>query len=75
METRRKPSKRYGQLVQSPKASLSEMLMHHKEEVYQWISERADVQDSEETEDEKKPKSKSRSPTKENQAEPRSVPG
>lgn len=51
------------------------MLMHHKEEVYQWISERADVQDSEETEDEKKPKSKSRSPTKENQTEPRSVPG
>ncbi|GLA43077.1 histone deacetylase hda1 [Aspergillus niger] len=75
VETRRKPSKRYGQLVQSPKASLSEMLMHHKEEVYQWISERADVQDSEETEDEKKPKSKSRSPTKENQTEPRSVPG
>ncbi|OOF96755.1 hypothetical protein ASPCADRAFT_129826 [Aspergillus carbonarius ITEM 5010] len=74
VETRRKPSKRYGQLVQSPKASLSEMLMHHKDEVYQWISERADVHDSE-TEEEKKPKPKSRSPTKENQGESRSVPG
>ncbi|RAH49355.1 histone deacetylase hdaA [Aspergillus brunneoviolaceus CBS 621.78] len=57
----RKPSKRYGLLVQSPKAGLSEMLMHHKNEVYQWISERADVADSEEIEDEKP---KRRSPTK-----------
>lgn len=68
METRRKPSKRYGHLIQSPKAGLSEMLMHHKDEVFKWIEERADEAESEEEEEEEtksKSKSKSRSPTKE----------
>ena len=37
------------------------MLMHHKEEVFQWIEDRADPHESEETEEEKQP---SRSPTK-----------
>ena len=63
---RRKPSKRYGQLVQSPRSGLSEMLMHHKEEVFRWIEEKADVRDSDETEEEERPKSRSprKSPTK-----------
>lgn len=71
VETRRKPSKRYGHLIQSPKAGLSEMLMHHKDEVFKWIEERADEAESEEEEEEEeeetksKSKSKSRSPTKE----------
>ncbi|KAF7585373.1 Histone deacetylase hda1 [Aspergillus hancockii] len=60
-ENRRKPSKRYGHLIQSEKSELSEMLMHHKNEVFQWIEERADNHDSEETEEEKPP---SGSPTK-----------
>ncbi|KAJ5270139.1 hypothetical protein N7497_009102 [Penicillium chrysogenum] len=37
-----RPSKRYGQLVRSPKTDLNEMLDEHKEEVFEWISERAD---------------------------------
>ncbi|KAE8167019.1 hypothetical protein BDV40DRAFT_296049 [Aspergillus tamarii] len=61
VENRRKPSKRYGHLIQSNKSGLSEMLMHHKEEVFQWIEDRADPHESEETEEEKQP---SRSPTK-----------
>jgi histone deacetylase 6 len=70
VETRRKPSKRYGHLIQSPKAGLSEMLMHHKDEVFKWIEERADEAESEEEEETKsKSKSKSRSPTKEKPAE------
>ncbi|PKY08662.1 histone deacetylase [Aspergillus campestris IBT 28561] len=59
----RKPSKRYGQLIQSPKAGLSEMLMHHKGDVFRWVEERADVHDSEEVEEEKRT---SRSPSKKN---------
>lgn len=50
METRKKPSKRYGQLIQSPTTGLSEMLMRHKEEVFKWIEERADVMDESGTE-------------------------
>ncbi|KAJ5737803.1 histone deacetylase hda1 [Penicillium malachiteum] len=38
----RKPSKRYGMLRASPKSGLNEMLSEHKEEVFEWISERAD---------------------------------
>lgn len=48
----RKPSKRYGTLRKSHSTHLGEMLSDHKEEVFQWISERADVSDDEETEDE-----------------------
>lgn len=48
----RKPSKRYGTLRQSPKTHLSEMLADHKEEVFQWLAERADQEDDEATEDE-----------------------
>ncbi|KAL2846671.1 hypothetical protein BJY01DRAFT_213339 [Aspergillus pseudoustus] len=58
---RRKPSKRYGHLIQSPKAGLSEMLMHHKEEVFEWVQQRAEPPDSDDTEEEKPP---SHSPTK-----------
>ncbi|CAI7670803.1 unnamed protein product [Penicillium bialowiezense] len=39
----RRPSKRYGTLVQSPVSGLNEMLDEHKETVFEWISERADV--------------------------------
>nr|ABI74745.1 putative histone deacetylase [Monascus purpureus] len=42
---RGKPSKRYGQLIKSPATGLSEMLMCHKDEVFKWIEERADVND------------------------------
>ncbi|KAE8134720.1 hypothetical protein BDV38DRAFT_285494 [Aspergillus pseudotamarii] len=65
VENRRKPSKRYGHLIQSNKSGLSEMLMYHKEEVFQWIEDRADPHESEETEEEKQP---SRSPTKPEEA-------
>ncbi|OJJ32761.1 hypothetical protein ASPWEDRAFT_42791 [Aspergillus wentii DTO 134E9] len=67
VETRRKPSKRYGHLLQSPKAGLSEMLMHHKDEVFEWIAARADPEpeNDEEEEQDEKSKSKSRSPRKE----------
>ena len=41
-EARRKPSKRYGQLIQSPRTGLSEMLTHHKTDVFKWIENRAD---------------------------------
>ncbi|GAB1192418.1 hypothetical protein APSETT444_001609 [Aspergillus pseudonomiae] len=61
VENRRKPSKRYGHLIQSSKSGLSEMLVHHQEEVFQWIEDRADTHESEETEEEKQ---SSRSPTK-----------
>ncbi|KAJ5958003.1 Histone deacetylase class II [Penicillium vulpinum] len=44
----RRPSKRYGQLVHSPKTNLNEMLDEHKEEVYKWISERADGEEESE---------------------------
>ncbi|KAL2865025.1 histone deacetylase hdaA [Aspergillus lucknowensis] len=60
-DTRRKPSKRYGHLLQSPRAGLSEMLMHHKGEVFDWIQRRVEPSESEETEEEKPT---SRSPTK-----------
>ena len=49
---RRKPSKRYGHLIHSPKAGLSEMLMHHREEVFKWIEDRADEEESEQEEEE-----------------------
>lgn len=38
----RRPSKRYGQLIQSPRSNLNEMLDEHKDAVYTWISDRAD---------------------------------
>lgn len=46
-ENRRKPSKRYGRLIQSPRTGLNEMLLHHKQEVFKWIEERvtADEED------------------------------
>ncbi|KAJ5507082.1 hypothetical protein N7527_009225 [Penicillium freii] len=47
----RRPSKRYGKLVHSPKFDLNEMLDEHKEEVYKWISERADRVEEESDED------------------------
>ncbi|KAL4995413.1 hypothetical protein BDV10DRAFT_174661 [Aspergillus recurvatus] len=56
----RKATKRYGKLIQSPKEGLSDMLMHHKDEVFQWIQDRVEP-DSEETEEEKPVR---RSPTK-----------
>ncbi|OJJ43996.1 hypothetical protein ASPZODRAFT_18771 [Penicilliopsis zonata CBS 506.65] len=62
VDARRKPSKRYGQLIQSPQTGLSDMLLHHKEEVFRWLEERADVEESEE---EVMKNVKSRSPTKE----------
>ena len=53
---RRKPSKRYGHLIHSPKAGLSEMLMHHREEVFKWIEDRADEEESEREEEEEEEK-------------------
>ncbi|THC89821.1 hypothetical protein EYZ11_010730 [Aspergillus tanneri] len=50
-DTRRKPSKRYGHLIESPKVGLSEMLMHHKNEVFEWIQERADGREREEVDE------------------------
>ncbi|KAL1973489.1 hypothetical protein VTN31DRAFT_6124 [Thermomyces dupontii] len=46
-ENRRKPSKRYGRLIQSPRTGLNEMLLHHKHEVFKWIEDRvaADEED------------------------------
>ncbi|KAJ5908684.1 histone deacetylase Hda1 [Penicillium taxi] len=41
-QDRKAPSKRYGLLRQSPQALLGSMLKEHKEEVFAWISERAD---------------------------------
>ncbi|KAL5340649.1 hypothetical protein BJX70DRAFT_360823 [Aspergillus crustosus] len=61
----RKPSKRYGQLLESPKGGLSEMLMHHKEKVFEWIENRVEPPDSDATEEEKPA---SRSPTKDKTA-------
>lgn len=63
VEARRKPSKRYGHLIQSPRSGLSGMLMHHREDVFKWIEERADEEESE-SEEEERNKSKSRSPAK-----------
>ncbi|KAL4782762.1 hypothetical protein BJX76DRAFT_277708 [Aspergillus varians] len=57
----RKPSKRYGHLLESPRAGLSEMLMHHKNEVFEWIENRVEPPDSDDTEEEKPA---SRYPTK-----------
>jgi histone deacetylase 6 len=37
--------------VQSPKSDLSDMLAEHKEQVYQWISDRADLHESDEVEE------------------------
>ncbi|KAJ5222144.1 Histone deacetylase clr3 [Penicillium citrinum] len=48
----RKPSKRYGTLRKTDSTHLSEMLSDHKEEVFQWISERTRHPDDDETEDE-----------------------
>ncbi|KAJ6155880.1 histone deacetylase [Penicillium chermesinum] len=47
----RKPSKRYGTLRQSPKTDLNEMLADHKEEVFQYITDRIHVE-TDETEEE-----------------------
>ncbi|KAJ9395721.1 hypothetical protein DTO282F9_7341 [Paecilomyces variotii] len=60
-ENRRKPSKRYGRLLRSPKAGLSEMLEHHKSDVFNWIDSRVSPEKSDESEE----NGKSRSPTKE----------
>lgn len=51
MENRRKPSKRYGRLLRSPKATLNEMLLHHKQEVFDWIETRVTTRHSSESED------------------------
>ncbi|KAL1984364.1 hypothetical protein VTN96DRAFT_9225 [Rasamsonia emersonii] len=51
VEGRRRPSKRYGRLIQSPKAGLSEMLVHHKHEVFEWIETRVTATESEESEE------------------------
>lgn len=49
----RKPSKRYGRLIQSPESDLSAMMVTHKPEVFSWISERTDeFSDEDEDEDE-----------------------
>ncbi|OJJ56588.1 hypothetical protein ASPSYDRAFT_134468 [Aspergillus sydowii CBS 593.65] len=48
----KKPSKRYGNLLESPKAALSEMLVHHKDEVFQWVENRVEPPESDETEEE-----------------------
>lgn len=64
VETRRRPSKRYGHLIQSPTSGLSEMLMHHREDVFKWIEDRADDEESEgeeEAEVEQQRKSQSQS--------------
>lgn len=50
--TERRPSKRYGQLIQSPRSNLNEMLDEHKDAVYKWISDRADHVDKESEEEE-----------------------
>ncbi|KAE8149612.1 hypothetical protein BDV25DRAFT_156032 [Aspergillus avenaceus] len=50
-DNRRKPSKRYGHLIQSSKSGLSEMLVNHKDEVFRWIEERADDQEGESEEE------------------------
>ncbi|QKX55544.1 uncharacterized protein TRUGW13939_02638 [Talaromyces rugulosus] len=53
-EGRRKPSKRYGRLLESPKVGLNEMLLHHKMEVAEWIDTRISMHissSSEEPED------------------------
>ncbi|KAJ5146545.1 Histone deacetylase superfamily [Penicillium bovifimosum] len=47
----RKPSKRYGQLIRSPRTGLNDMLAAHEEEVYKWISDRADHVDEDTEED------------------------
>lgn len=60
IENRRKPSKRYGRLIRSPKAGLSEMLEHHKKDVFQWIESRSVPEESEESEGNEK----NQSPTK-----------
>jgi histone deacetylase 6 len=51
MENRRKPSKRYGRLLRSPKAGLNEMLLHHKQEVIDWIETRVTIRHSSESDD------------------------
>uniref|UniRef100_A0A093V872 Histone deacetylase n=1 Tax=Talaromyces marneffei PM1 TaxID=1077442 RepID=A0A093V872_TALMA len=51
-ENRRKPSKRYGRLLRSPKTGLNEMLLHHKPEVLTWIDERVNARTGDETEEE-----------------------
>ncbi|KAJ5626517.1 histone deacetylase [Penicillium herquei] len=48
----RKPSKRYGMLRASPKSGLNEMLAEHKQEVFEWISDRADEPSQNESEGE-----------------------
>ncbi|KUL85164.1 hypothetical protein ZTR_06261 [Talaromyces verruculosus] len=51
-ENRRKPSKRYGRLLRSPKTGLNEMLLQHKTEVFTWIEQRVNVRTSDETDEE-----------------------
>jgi histone deacetylase 6 len=40
IEGRRRPSKRYGRLLRSPKAGLNEMLVYHQGDVFNWITSR-----------------------------------
>lgn len=53
VEGRRKPSKRYGRLIRSPKTGLSEMLVYHKKDVFEWIESRIETDESEEESEEK----------------------
>ncbi|RJE27468.1 histone deacetylase [Aspergillus sclerotialis] len=53
LDPSRKPSKRYGNLIQSPKRGLSEMLHHHKEDVFRWIEERTEEKESSNEEEER----------------------
>ena len=47
-----KASKRYGTLVRSEGLLLNEMMKLHEKEVFEWIAEKADVEEDEEDEDE-----------------------
>lgn len=53
VEGRRKPSKRYGRLIRSPKTGLSGLLLYHKKEVFDFIESRVEASESEEESDEK----------------------
>lgn len=57
----RKTTKRYGRIIESPESGLSDMLVHHKNDVFEWIQKRVEPSDSEESEEEKPP---TQSPTK-----------
>jgi histone deacetylase 6 len=50
-DSRRKPSKRYGRLIESPKTGLNEMLLHHKPNVVEWIDTRINMRSSSSSEE------------------------